>query len=135
MDSWKSILLVEDDDLDARTVKRAFMELRVTNPLARAANGEEALAWLQGASELPGLILLDLDMPIMGGIEFLRLAKSGERLRRIPVVILTTSKLEFDRVATFDLSAAGYMVKPVDYTGFVETIRTIDLYWTVSETT
>lgn len=115
-------------------MKRVFKELRVTNPVARVSNGEEALSWLRDATDLPGLILLDLDMPIMGGIEFLKIAKSDERLRRIPVVVLTTSKLEFDRVATFYLSVAGYMVKPVDYLQFFETIRTIDLYWTISET-
>ncbi len=135
MDAKKNILIVEDDDLDAATVQRALKELHVTNPMQRVANGEEALAWLRGPANqnLPGLILLDLNMPIMSGIEFLQIAKGDEKLRSIPVVVLTTSRLEMDKIASFDLSVAGYMVKPVDYSQFVETIRTIKLYWTLSE--
>lgn len=134
MNQYKSILLVEDDDLDAKTVKRALTELHVANPLVRVTNGEEALAWLQDpVNSTPGLILLDLNMPVMNGIEFLRAAKTHEKLRRIPVVVLTTSSLEADKVASFDLSVAGYLVKPVDYPQFVEVVRTINLYWTLSE--
>ncbi|HWQ93599.1 MAG TPA: response regulator [Clostridia bacterium] len=131
----KSILLVEDDDLDARTVQRALKELRVTNPLARVSNGEEALQWLRHpANATPGVILLDLNLPVMSGIEFLEVTKTDERLKLIPVVVLTTSKLEEDKLATFKFSVAGYMVKPVDYVQFVEVVRTIGLYWTLSET-
>lgn len=135
MNNDKSILLVEDDDLDARTVTRALKDLHVTNPLLRATNGEEALVRLrQGVNGKPGFILLDLNLPVMSGIEFLQVAKADDQLRRIPTVVLTTSKLEADKLASFDLSVAGYMVKPVDYRQFIEVIRTIDLYWTLSET-
>lgn len=135
MNHDKPILLIEDDEVDAKTVRRALRDLHVTNPLDLASNGEEALADLQDqARTLPGLILLDLNLPVMSGIEFLKLVKADPRLRRIPVVVLTTSRLEMDKVASFDLSVAGYMVKPVDYLQFVEVVRTIDLYWSLSET-
>ncbi len=131
----ETILLVEDNDLDARSAQRALQELHVTNPLVRVGDGQAALAWLRDKRHPPaGLILLDLDMPVMTGIEFLQVAKSDEELRRIPVVVLTTSQLEADKLASFELCVAGYMIKPVDYRKFVEVMRTIDLYWTLSET-
>jgi len=134
MTSTSPLLLVEDDLVDVMTVKRALRDLNVTNPLRVAHNGEEALAQLRlpGATP-PGLILLDLNMPRMNGIEFLREIKRDGQLCRVPVVVLTTSKEEQDRVSSFSLSVAGYMVKPVDYRQFVEVIRTIQLYWTLSE--
>lgn len=135
MDTNKPILLVEDDDLDAKTVRRALKELHVTNPLARVIHGEEALAWLRDpAHGPPCLVLLDLNLPVMNGIEFLRAAKADPALRPIPVVVLTTSRLEADKLASFEFSVAGYMVKPVDYTQFVEVVRAINVYWTLSET-
>ncbi len=134
MRNGKPILLVEDDTIDAMTVKRAFKELKVNNPLAHALNGEEALAQLQQEeSEAPCVILLDLNMPKMNGVEFLKIAKDDPSLKMIPVVVLTTSNEERDIVESFKLGVAGYIVKPVDYRKFVEAIRTIDLYWTLSE--
>ncbi|MBF0182810.1 MAG: response regulator [Magnetococcales bacterium] len=134
MKGMKTILLVEDDRVDAMTVKRALKAIHVNNPLAVMGNGEEGLAWLRdGNNDLPCIILLDLNMPRMNGIEFLNAIKKEDRLRTIPVVILTTSKDELDRARSFDLGVAGYMVKPVDYVQFVEVIRTINLYWTLSE--
>jgi CheY-like chemotaxis protein len=131
----KPLLLVEDDDIDAKTVQRALKELHVTNPLARVTNGEEALDSLRDpANRCPGLILLDLNLPVMNGIEFLQALKGHECLRSIPVVVLTTSRLDTDKLATFDLSVAGYMVKPVDHAQFIEVVRAINLYWTLSET-
>ena len=128
------ILLVEDDVVDVMTVKRAFKEIKVTNPLVVAANGEEALAYLRDEkNKKPGIILLDLNMSKMNGIEFLEVAKKDEALKGIPVIVLTTSKEEQDKVNSFGLSVAGYMVKPVDYKQFVEVLRTINLYWTISE--
>lgn len=128
------ILLVEDDQVDVMTVKRALKEIHVTNPLVNLENGEEALKYLRDAkSAKPCIILLDLNMPIMNGIEFLQVAKHDARLKRIPVVVLTTSEEQQDKVNSFDLGVAGYMAKPVDYRQFVEVMRTIDAYWTVSE--
>lgn len=134
MNATTPILLVEDDDVDALTVVRAMKELRVSNPLRIAHNGEEALALLQGSGgPMPGLILLDLNMPRMNGLEFLKVAKRDANLRRLPVVVLTTSRQEQDRRESFDLGVAGYMAKPVDYREFVGVIRTIRDYWTQSE--
>ena len=134
MRNCRPILLVEDDTIDAMTVKRAFKELKVSNPLAHALNGEEALLHLRrGESENPCVILLDLNMPKMNGVEFLQIVKDAPSLKKIPVVVLTTSNEERDIIESFKLGVAGYIVKPVDYRKFVEAIRTIDLYWTLSE--
>jgi len=127
-------LLVEDDNVDAMTVKRAFKDLKVLNPLVITADGEEALKYLRDESnKKPCVTLLDLNMPKMNGTEFLKIVKADEVLRKIPVVVLTTSKEESDIVESFKLSVAGYIVKPVDYKKFVEAIRAIELYWTLSE--
>jgi CheY-like chemotaxis protein len=135
MRTLRPVLLVEDDYVDAMTVKRAFSDLKVTNPLIHKLNGEEALEYLRGEgnNQKPCVILLDLNMPKMNGIEFLKIAKADEELKKIPVIVLTTSKSDEDRVETFGLSVAGYMIKPTDYKKFMETIRVINLYWTLSE--
>jgi len=127
-------LLVEDDRIDAMTVKRALKDLKVTNQLVHTVNGEEALDYLRNESnKKPCVILLDLNMPKMNGIEFLKITKGEEGLKKIPVVVLTTSREEQDVTESFNLSVAGYIVKPVDYKRFVEAIRVLDLYWTLSE--
>lgn len=126
-------MLVEDDTVDAMTVKRALKELKAMNDVVHVTNGEEALEYLRAENnEKPCIILLDLNMPKMNGAEFLRIVKADEELRRIPVVVLTTSKNERDIFESFDLSVAGYMLKPIDYMQFVETIRTIETYWKLS---
>lgn len=130
----RPILLVEDDTVDAKTVRRALKELHVVNPLEVVENGELALAYLRDPARIrPCIILLDINMPVMNGIEFLRVVKADGDLKRIPVVVLTTSEEQQDKIESFDLGVAGYMKKPVDYRQFVETIRSIDAYWTVSE--
>jgi CheY-like chemotaxis protein len=130
----KPILLVEDDEIDQMTVIRALNDIHVTNRLDITSNGEEALSFLKDAkNQKPGLILLDLNMPRMNGIEFLTEIKKDAELKRLPVVVLTTSIEDEDKVASFNLGVAGYMRKPVDYSQFVEVVRTIDLYWTLSE--
>jgi CheY-like chemotaxis protein len=130
----KPILLVEDDQVDVMTVKRALRELRITNKLYVAENGEEALEFLQNPqNEKPHIILLDLNMPKMNGTEFLQVVKQDQQLKTIPVIILTTSKTEQDKIESYSLQVAGYMIKPVDYLQFVEVIRVINLYWTLCE--
>lgn len=134
MQDLKPILLVEDDNVDAMTVRRSLRDLSTTNILIHSVNGEEALDYLSNEKNTkPSLILLDLNMPKMNGIEFLKIIKADDRLKKIPVVVLTTSQEKRDVVQSFDLGAAGYMVKPVDYTRFVETIDTILLYWRANE--
>lgn len=130
----KPILLVEDDQVDVMTILRALKEIHVVNPVVNMEHGEAALSYLQDpAQERPCIILLDLNMPIMNGIEFLQTIKQDARFKRIPVIVLTTSEEQQDKVSSFDLGVAGYMAKPVDYRRFVEMMRSIDLYWTISE--
>lgn len=130
----RTILLVEDDQVDAMTVRRAMKVIKLTNPLEVTEDGEQALAHLkEPGQQLPGLILLDLNMPRMGGIEFLKIVKRDAILKRIPVVVLTTSSEERDRIDAYNLGVAGYIVKPVDYLKFVEAVRVIDMYWTLCE--
>ncbi len=135
MRDTKPVLLLEDDEVDQESVSRAFKALRITNPLVIAGNGEEGLVYLlDKANKLPCLILLDLKMPRMDGLEFLREIKKDEHLKQIPVVAFTSSKEEQDKVESFKLGVAGYMVKPSAQEKFLEVIHTIDLYWTLSET-
>ena len=134
MNNSKPILLVDDDGIDALTVRRAFKDLGVTNPLVHSVNGEEALKYLTDQSnERPCVILLDLNMPKMNGIEFLGIVKEDDSLKHIPVIVLTTSTEECDIRESFRHSVGGYIVKPVDYKNFVEAMRTVNMYWTLSE--
>ena len=134
MRNEKPILIIDDDLVDAMTIKRAFKDIGVNNRIDLVGNGEEALKFLRGdENEKPALIFLDLNMPKMNGIEFLRILRQDDQLNMIPVIILTTSKDEHDKVNSFKLGIAGYIVKPVDYMHFVEVIKTIKDYWTFSE--
>jgi len=134
MSNTKPILLVEDDSVDAITVKRAFDDLGITKSLVHMINGEDALEYLENeVNEKPSFVLLDLNMPKMNGIELLRAMKTNPNLRSIPVIVLTTSKEDRDVIDSFNLSVAGYVVKPIDYTQFVETIKTINMYWSLSQ--
>jgi CheY-like chemotaxis protein len=127
------ILLVEDDEVDVMNVRRSFDKNKITNPLYIAFNGIQALEMLR-AGEVPKnrrLVLLDLNMPRMNGIEFLRELRKDSALRAIPVVVLTTSDAEKDKVEAFDLNVAGYLVKPVTFPGFAELMATLNKYWTL----
>ncbi len=134
MRNSKPILLVEDDIVDAMTVERALGDLEISNQLTHKINGEETLEYLRSDSnETPCVILIDLNMPKMNGLEFLRLIKADETLKEIPVIVLTTSSEEQDVDESFKLGVAGYMVKPIDYEEFLEKIRVIDSYCTLIE--
>ncbi len=126
----KPILLVEDDSVDAMTVRRALKEIGSTRLLAHQVNGEEALNHLRAVAddELPGLILLDLNMPRMNGLEFLEHKQADDRLRDIPVVVLTTSTNARDIERSYELDAKGYIVKSIDYSKFVDSIKGLDIY-------
>lgn len=133
-----SILLVEDDEVDVMNVRRAFQKSNITNPLLVAGNGLEALELLRaprgpGAPHLPSLILLDLRMPKMSGIEFLRELRADPLLKKLIVVVLTTSDDEKDVCSAYDLNVAGYIVKPVTFDNFLHAVTTLNLYWTLSE--
>jgi CheY-like chemotaxis protein len=130
-----NILLAEDDDVDVMNVRRAFKKNNICNPLWVAGNGVEALEMLR-SGEVPGdrrLVLLDLNMPKMNGIEFLRELRSDPELRLIPVVVLTTSDDERDRVEAYNLNVAGYILKPVTLVNFVEAMATLNKYWSLVE--
>ncbi len=134
-----SILLIDDDEVDVMTVKRAFQKNNITNPLYVATTGFEALALLQG-NDLPKhlprqrrLILLDLNMPKMSGIEFLRELRADPELRVLPVIVLTTSNEDKDKVEAYNLNVAGYIIKPVTFAKFVEAIATLNKYWSLNE--
>ena len=134
MQNSKPILLIEDDDVDVMTVNRALRDLKITNQLVPIGDAEEAIQYLRDESATkPCIVLLDLNMPKMDGAEFLKIVKTDKALKKIPVVILTTSNSDRDVIESFELGAAGYMVKSVDYEKFVETIRAIDQYWTLSK--
>ncbi|MCK5741974.1 MAG: response regulator [Chlorobi bacterium] len=134
MKSRRPIMIVEDDKIDVMTIKRALKEIKVSNKIIHRENGEDALAYLTDSNnEMPCIVLLDLNMPRMNGIEFLEKRKDIDSLKIIPVVVLTTSKEEKDRLSSFQYGIAGYMIKPVDYIQFIDVMRTIDLYWTLSE--
>lgn len=130
-----NILLVEDDQVDVMNVRRAFRKSNITNPLHVADDGLRALEMLR-SGEIPLarlLILLDLNMPKMNGIEFLEEVRADEGLRHLPVVVLTTSDDERDRIEAYNLNVAGYIVKPVTFLNFVEAMSTLNKYWTLVE--
>jgi len=138
MDRNVPILHVEDDPVDVANLQRACARLGIRNPLRSVPNGEEALDLLRGKDSderepRPGLILLDLSMPVMGGLEFLREVKSDPALRTIPTVVLTASNHESDRRQAYELGAAGYVVKSIDLDRFVEAVGVIERYWALCE--
>ncbi len=130
-----NILLVEDDEVDVMNVKRAFDKNHITNPLFVAGNGLEALEKLR-SGEIPQgrrIVLLDLNMPKMNGIEFLRELRKDPALAPTPVVVLTTSNNDRDKIDAFNFNVAGYLVKPVTFAEFSELMVTLNKYWTLVE--
>ena len=130
-----NILLVEDDEVDVMNVKRAFDKNHITNPLFVAGNGLEALEKLR-SGEIPQgrrIVLLDLNMPKMNGIEFLRELRKDPALAPTPVVVLTTSNNDRDKIDAFNFNVAGYLLKPVTFAEFSELMVTLNKYWTLVE--
>ncbi|MDA0674637.1 MAG: response regulator [Cyanobacteria bacterium] len=133
-----NILLVEDDDVDVMNVKRAFKRSNIRNPLYVAKNGLEGLAMLRGEGTGPVvgqrcMVLLDLNMPRMNGIEFLEALRQDPDLHAMPVVVLTTSSAEADRIDAYRYNVAGYIVKPVQFDSFAHTMVTLTDYWNLCE--
>lgn len=132
------ILLVEDNPADVELTLRAFKRRRLSNPIAVARDGEEALDYLHGRrsftgnSAIPAVILLDLRLPKVDGLEVLRQLKSHPTYRHVPVVVLTTSAEDKDIARSYELGAASYIVKPVEFENFQEVVERIDLYWIVT---
>ena len=126
-----NILLVEDDEVDVMNVRRAFERNRLTNALFVAGNGLEALAMLK-EKQIPRdrrLVLLDLNMPKMNGIEFLEALRADPELSDTPVVVLTTSNDDQDKHDAYNLNVAGYLLKPVTFNSFCDRMATLDRYW------
>jgi two-component system response regulator len=126
-----SILLVEDTEDDIELTRRALKKNRLTNPLVVARDGQEALDYLLVAEELPAIILLDLQLPKIGGLEVLRRLKADPRTRLIPIIILTSSREERDVVDGYTNGANSYIRKPVDFDQFTEAVRQLGLYWLI----
>jgi two-component system response regulator len=135
----RTILLVEDNDDDAELTAMAFRETKITNPVVRVSDGVEALDYLFGRgphagrdpSDMPTIVLLDLNLPRLSGLEVLAAMRSDERTKHLPVVILTSSTEDRDRLAAYDHHANSYVRKPVDYDQFVAAARQLGLYWMV----
>ena len=135
-----NILLVEDDEVDVMNVRRAFKKYKITNPLYVACNGIEALKMLRSQdTEQPivpkdrRLVLLDLNMPKMNGIEFLTEIRKDEQLKRTPVIVLTTSNEDRDRIEAYNLNVAGYILKPVTFMNFADAMVALNNYWALCE--
>ena len=130
-----NILLVDDDEVDVMTVKRAFSRANITNKLYVATDGIEALNMLRSDGIPPSrrLVLLDLNMPRMSGIEVLRELRADPALRAITVIVLTTSNEDRDRVEAYQLNVAGYLLKPVTFHAFADVMSTLNTYWTLME--
>jgi CheY-like chemotaxis protein len=134
-----NILLVEDDEVDVMNVQRALKKNDADATLYRAANGIEALAMLRTNRQITAedntrlLILLDLNMPKMGGLEFLKQLRADPTLCKLPVVILTTSMQDGDLATAYQYNVAGYLIKPITFSSFVETINILTRYWSMSE--
>lgn len=129
-----TILLVEDDDVDAMSVERAFKKLKIINPIVRAKDGTIALKLLkEGTVSKPYIMLLDLNMPRMGGLELLTEVRKDEGLKNSIVFVLTTSKDDEDKLAAYDQNIAGYIVKEKLQHGFDELVKLLDHYWRLVE--
>lgn len=130
----KPILLVEDNPMDVDLTKRAFKRRNVTNPIEVARDGEEALAWItrwDDGEPLPAVILLDLKLPKVDGLDVLRQLKAHPVYRTIPVVVLTSSAEDRDVKEAYELGVNSYIVKPVDFDKFMDVASQIELYWSV----
>ena len=131
-DAVRPILLIEDNPMDVDLTRRAFARRRLVNPLEVARDGEEALAWFprwEAGEPLPAVILLDLKLPRVPGLDVLRALKAHPQLRKLPVVELTTSRENADVDTAYALGANSYIVKPVDFENFLEVVSQIDAYW------
>lgn len=133
-----NLLLVEDDEIDVKAIKRAFKELKIANPMRVARDGLEALDILRGTNgqeplARPYMILLDLNMPRMDGLEFLQELRADPALRQAIVFVLTTSRAEEDRMRAYEKNVAGYMVKSAAGRSFLDALAMLDHYWRVVE--
>lgn len=130
MRSEEVILLVEDNEDDADLALLAFAAADIANPIARVRDGQEALDYLFGPQPLPVVVLLDLKLPRLSGLEVLQALRGHARTKRLPVVVLTSSREESDRLSAYENHANSYVCKPIDYEQFVQAARHLGVYWT-----
>ena len=128
-----NILLIEDDAIEVMKLNRSISSLKLNHKIIETNNGEDALKLLLKKSNLPDIILLDLNMPKINGIEFLSILKKDDTLKHIPTIILTTSKNQKDLVACYELGIAGYVLKPLKYEEYVSKIEKLLAYWSINE--
>jgi CheY-like chemotaxis protein len=133
-----NILLVEDDEVDIMNVKRAFKKNNVQHGLAVTNNGIEALTYLRetltnNLADMPKVIMLDLNMPKMGGIEFLKEIRKDDQLKNLTVFVMTTSNEDNDKVEAFNLNVAGYILKPLSMEQFMDVVNTLNSFWRLCE--
>lgn len=133
MRNSKPILLVEDDRLDTVILQRALKERQISNPFVYFDDGKKGLDYLKNCQNAkPLMVFLDLNMPNFDGFDFLELVKSDNNLKKIPVIVLTTSEDDGDISKCFNLGAAAYLVKPADYGQFLKLVEVINKYWTLN---
>ena len=127
------ILLIEDDMIEVMKMNRTLSSLKLGHEIIEANNGEEALKILEDKFSLPDIILLDLNMPKINGIEFLRILKNDTALKYIPTVILTTSNNQKDLLECYKIGVSGYVLKPLKYEDYVSKIEALLDYWSINE--
>ena len=133
MENSLNILLIEDDLIEIMKFKRTISKLNLNHKLIEAKNGEEALTILNKKDQIPDIILLDLNMPKISGIEFLKILKNDEVLKYIPTIVLTTSKNHKDVLDCYKIGIAGYVLKPLKYEDYVLKIENVLSYWSINE--
>ncbi len=127
------ILLIEDDMIEVMKVNRTISSLKLPHEVVEVSNGEEALDYLKSENSLPDIILLDLNMPKMNGVEFLNILRNDKVLRYLPTIILTTSSNQKDILECYKAGVAGYIVKPLKYEDYVKKLKHLLEYWSVNE--
>jgi len=128
-----NILLIEDDMIEVMKFQRTISSLQLDHKIIEANNGEEALKILEKKDELPDIILLDLNMPKINGIEFLNILKSDDVLKYVPTIILTTSQNQKDLLECYKIGIAGYVLKPLKYEDYVSKMEKLLAYWSINE--
>jgi CheY-like chemotaxis protein len=133
MNNCLKILLIEDDMIEVMKLNRAISSLQLNHKIVEANNGEEALEILKNKEALPDIILLDLNMPKINGIEFLKILKEDKNIKYLPTIILTTSNNKRDLLECFKIGISGYVLKPLKYEDYVFKIKNILSYWSINE--
>ena len=133
MEKKLKVLLIEDNLIEIMKMKRTISLLKFDHTIHEAKNGEEALKIFEDKSKFPDIILLDLNMPKMSGVEFLTVIKEKDQFKHIPVIILTTSDNQKDLLECYRIGVSGYVLKPLKYNDYVDKIKDILLYWSMNE--